>query len=599
MSPAPLPRIQPLPAGVVNKIAAGEVIERPASVLKELLENAVDAGARQIQVVLEQGGTQLVRVVDDGCGIPPDQLPLAVASHATSKIRSADDLFAVGTLGFRGEALASIAAVSQLRLRSRVADDAAGAELSVYGGQVDPVAPCAAATGTSVEVRNLFFNTPVRRKFLRTTQTELGHATEAFTRIALGYPELQLELLHNERSLLQLPAVTDWRLRIETLFGRELADGLIAVASDDGSIRLSGYVADPRHSRSHNKMQYLFLNGRHIRDRSLQHALGEAYRGLLLGGRFPICFLRCEMPADWVDVNVHPTKLEVRFQDSGRLYSQLLGMLRSRFLCTDLTTRIGTVPAAVSDSATAAPLAQPPVTAVDPQQVASRRQQILQWTRSTPVPLPGSPPRDAFPPTAPTGPPRPTPTATTALQAHNRYLVTTSEDGLVIIDQHALHERILYEQLRDRVLAGQLEMQRLLVPQPVHLTPTEAAAVLQQQSLLAELGIQIEPFGGDTVLISGYPAMLANLDPPELLREIAAQLAEGKRAPDRRDLLDEMLHMVSCKAAIKAGDHLSAEEIQALLEHRHLVQDAHHCPHGRPTTLVFTREELDRRFKRI
>ena len=524
-----------------------------------------------------------------------------MASHATSKIRSADDLFAVATLGFRGEALASIAAVSQLRLRSRVADDAAGAELSVYGGQVDAVAPCAAAPGTSVEVRNLFFNTPVRRKFLRTTQTELGHATEAFTRIALAHPEIQLELLHNERSLLQLPAVTDWRLRIETLFGRELADTLIAVASDDGSIRLSGYVADPSHSRSHNKMQYLFLNGRHIRDRSLQHALGEAYRGLLLGGRFPICFLRCEMPADWVDVNVHPTKLEVRFQDSGRLYSQLLGMLRSRFLSTDLTTRIGTVPAAASDSATAAPIAPPPAMAVDPQQVASRRQQILDWTRSTPVPPPASTPRDAFPPTPPTVPPRPTPTATTtaALQAHNRYLVTTSEDGLVIIDQHALHERILYEQLRDRVLAGQLEMQRLLVPQPVHLTPTEAAAVLQQQSLLAELGIQIEPFGGDTVLISGYPAMLANLDPPELLREIAAQLAEGKRAPDRRDLLDEMLHMVSCKAAIKAGDHLSAEEIQALLEHRHLVQDAHHCPHGRPTTLVFTREELDRRFKRI
>ncbi len=454
--------------------------------------------------------------------------------------------------------------------------------------------PARQPPGTSVEVRNLFFNTPVRRKFLRTTPTELGHATEAFTRIALAHPEIQLELLHNDRSLLQLPAVADWRLRIATLFGRELAEALIAVESDDGSIHLSGYVADPSHSRSHNKMQYLFLNGRHIRDRSLQHALGEAYRGLLLGGRFPICFLRCEMPAEWVDVNVHPTKLEVRFQDGGRVYSQLLGMLRSRFLSTDLTTRISPV----AEFAASADLTDTPPAAVDPQQVATRRQQILDWARGTPVQPPAAAPSEAAVVAAAAPVHHATP-ATTALQAHNRYLVTTSDDGVVIIDQHALHERILYEQLRQKVLSGRLEMQRLLVPQPVNLTPTEAAAVLQQQPLLGELGLQIEPFGGDTVLISGYPAMLANLDPAELLREIAAQLAEGKRPPDRRDLLDEMLHMVACKAAIKAGDHLSPEEIQALLEHRHLVQDAHHCPHGRPTTLVFTREELDRRFKRI
>ncbi len=594
------PRIERLSPSVVNKIAAGEVIERPASVVKELLENAVDAHARQIELVLEQGGIELIRVTDDGCGIPEDQLLLALASHATSKIRSADDLFAVSTLGFRGEALASIAEVSALRLRSRVADAPGAAEVSVRGGQISDVVPCAAAPGTSIEVRQLFFNTPVRRKFLRTPQTELSHATEAFIRMALAHPECQFTLHHQQRTLYDLPAGTDWRERIAALFGRELADALIWVENEDGPIRLAGYVANPSHSRSHSKMQYLFLNGRPVRDRSLQHALGEAYRGLLLGGRYPICFLRCDLPADQVDVNVHPTKLEVRFQDGGRIYSLLLGTLRSRFLSTDLTVRVAPPPTQPTDGPMRLEAALP--AAIDPEQAEAVRQRVLDWARrgATPSPPPltevaprPEPYRPRMPEAEPASP-RPS-----ALQAHNRYLVTTSDDGVVIIDQHALHERILYEQLRQKVLSGALEVQRLLVPQPVDLTSTEAAAVMENQTLLAELGIQVEPFGGDTILVSGYPALLANLDPTQLLQQVAQQLVEGQRPPERRDLLDELLHTISCKAAIKAGDQLSPEEISALLEHRHLVHDAHHCPHGRPTTLVFTREELDRRFKRI
>jgi DNA mismatch repair protein MutL len=594
------PRIERLSPSVVNKIAAGEVIERPASVVKELLENAVDAEARQIEVALEKGGIELVRVTDDGCGIPEDQLGLALASHATSKIRSADDLFAVCTLGFRGEALASIAEVSSLRLRSRVAGAPGAAELSVRGGQHSEVVPCAAAPGTCMEVRQLFFNTPVRRKFLRTPQTELSHATEAFIRVALAHPECQFTLQHHQRTLYDLPAGTDWRERIAALFGRDLADALIWVESEDGPIRLAGYVANPSHSRSHSKMQYLFLNGRPVRDRSLQHALGEAYRGLLLSGRFPICFLRCDLPADQVDVNVHPTKLEVRFQDGGRIYSLLLGTLRSRFLSTDLTVR---VTPSTKEAADGAPRIEPPSpAAIDPAQAEAVRQRVLNWARRGAAPPP--PPLDAVMPRPEASSPRvpeaePASRRPSALQAHNRYLVTTSEDGVEIIDQHALHERILYEQLRQKALSGALEVQRLLVPQPVDLTSTEAAAVIEHQALLAELGIQVEPFGGDTVLVSGYPALLANLDPTQLLQQVAQQLVEGQRLPERRDLLDQLLHTISCKAAIKAGDHLSPEEISALLEHRHLVHDAHHCPHGRPTTLVFTREELDRRFKRI
>jgi DNA mismatch repair protein MutL len=355
----------------VNKIAAGEVIERPASVVKELLENSVDAGATRIDVALGQGGTDLIRVVDNGCGLAADDLPLAVASHATSKITTADDLFRVGTFGFRGEALASIAEVSQLVIRSRLDSADAGHEVEVTGGVRREVAPCGCPPGTSIEIRNLFYNTPVRRKFLRASQTEIGHATEAFTRIALAQPQIHFTLRHNDKLLFDLPPTGQWRERIAALFGRDLEAGLIPLDNRDEDVRLAGFVADPQHSRANNRMQYLLLNGRFIRDRALQHALGEAYRGLLLGGRFPIAVLRLEMPAEAVDVNVHPTKLEVRFADSGRIYSLLLGTIRKKFLATDLTARVHSV----------AGDAQPGAEAADATAVSEHRRALVDWAK--------------------------------------------------------------------------------------------------------------------------------------------------------------------------------------------------------------------------
>ncbi|MCU0979112.1 MAG: DNA mismatch repair endonuclease MutL, partial [Pirellulaceae bacterium] len=364
--------IRLLSPSVINKIAAGEVIERPASVVKELMENSVDAGARRIDVAVEKGGTELVRVADDGGGIKADQLLLAVASHATSKIAGADDLFDVRTLGFRGEALASIAEISQFLIRSRPRAEEAGAQLEVRGGQAGSIVPCGCPVGSVIEVRQLFFNTPVRRKFLRATQTEMGHVTEAFIRIALVHPQIHFTLQHNDRPVYDLPAVDSWRERILTFFGGEIGQALIPVASDDGKVRLTGYVADPNYSRANNRMQYLFLNGRHIRDRSLQHALGEAYRGLLLSGRSPIAFIRLEMPADLVDVNVHPTKLEVRFQDGGRIYSQLLSALRQKFLSTDLTARVKPAPL---------PADTDPAGALDQTRAAQHRDELVQWAQ--------------------------------------------------------------------------------------------------------------------------------------------------------------------------------------------------------------------------
>lgn len=661
-------RIQQLPARVVNQIAAGEVIERPASLVKELVENALDAGANRVDVSLERGGADLVRVSDDGGGIDPEDLVLAVSPHATSKLRGAEDLFRVATLGFRGEALASIAEVSRLTLRSRLPEATTGWQLEVDGGQRSEPAPCGCPTGTAIEVRDLFFNTPVRRKFLRATQTELAHASEAFTRVALAYPQVHFTLRHHDRPVFDLPPADPWLERIAQIYGRDLARSLIWVESQDAETRLWGYVAEPTQSRSHARMQYLFLNGRHIRDRALQHALSEAYRGLLLGGRYPIAFLALDLPPDQVDVNVHPTKLEVRFQDSGRLYSQLLGTLRNKFLTTDLHAQFRVDSRGLA-GAPAGPtqdsrfergtqgVAEQQLVDWAREQLAARRgplggepagsepatsQRELELTGAQHAPLSlhelppellalaqpsaaaalGASPSDearepltqGYEPVlqAPHGASSIAAAArsampsaahgvrsSAALQIHNRYLITESDEGVVVIDQHALHERILYEEIRQRVLAGALETQRLLVPEPVDLAPAERAAVLEHAELLGQLGVEIMPFGGSTVLVSSYPAMLRRVAPAELVRGLAEQLVGGGKKPDRRDLLDELLHLMSCKAAIKAGDPLSGDEIAALLARRHLVQDAHHCPHGRPTALVFTREQLDRQFQRI
>jgi DNA mismatch repair protein MutL len=639
-----MPVIRQLPQSVVNKIAAGEVIERPASVVKELLENSLDAGSTRIDVTLGQGGLDLIRVTDNGCGLSPEQMPLALASHATSKIHDADDLFSVATFGFRGEALASIAEVSHLRLRSRPHDSEQAAELEVIGGKSSPITPCGAAPGTMIEIRNLFFNTPVRRKFMRATQTEIGHCSEAFTRIALAHERVHFTLRHNDRTLFDLPPVADWRERIAALCGRDLERSLIEVRNGDLDVELSGFVCDPQQSRSNNRMQYVFLNGRHIRDRALQHALGEAYRGLLLHGRFPIGFLRLNMPADYVDVNVHPTKLEVRFQDSGRIYSLVLGTIRKKFLSTDLTAKVkdadhdaetaGLNPAALEahrrelvDWAKGALASQndaAPNEALQPQSLAAGTAVLeedaqgtldLQFARAEGASLhlntlnrewPAAG-REPSPLAAQVGalahPPQRTPAPPPSIshlgfQIHNRYLVTQTDEGMVVIDQHALHERILYERVRAKVMNGKLESQRLLVPEPVTLPPNEVAAALENKALLAQLGMEVEPFGGDTVLLSSYPAMLANLGPAEMLRQVVDQIVAGGKSPDRRDLLNDLLNMIACKAAIKAGDRLAPEEITALLEQREHYQDTHHCPHGRPTALVFSREELDRRFKR-
>jgi len=611
-----MPRIEQLSTSIINKIAAGEVIERPASAVKELIENAVDAGATRVDITIEEGGSHLIRVVDNGHGIAADQMELAIASHATSKIRSADDLFSVRTLGFRGEALASISEVSQMTLRSRTAEEEVGNILEINGGQRSGLRPTGCPTGTLVEVRNLFYNTPVRRKYLKTVQTEMGHITEAFTRIALAYCDVHFSIKHNDRLMHDLPVVDNWKDRLAHFFGRDLAQGLIWVESEIDDVVISGYVANPTFFRSHTRMQFLFLNGRHIRDRSLQHALGESYRGLLIHGRYPIAFLKMDMPAEMVDVNVHPTKLEVRFQDSRKMYSQVLSTIRNKFLATDLTARVRDAgqddEQAVSTNLASETRQQfdfksAPATsdawgigARSPRMPDSFRQ-ALDSTNITSATLTEQP----ADPSQMSSEIQDSPAvfnsagqSSWGIQIQNRYIITEDERGMLVIDQHALHERILYEQIRKKVLAGELEIQRLLVPEPVTLASAECALVLEQQDQLRQLGLEVEAFGGDTVLVSSYPAMLRRVRIEELLRSmIEIMIVDGEQL-DKRDLLDELMHMMSCKGAVKAGDSLTSDEIESLLEWRGLCQDSHHCPHGRPTSLVFTQDELDKRFQR-
>ena len=598
-------RIEKLPQSVVNRIAAGEVVERPASVVKELLENALDAGPGRIDVDLEQGGVALVRIVDDGCGIPADELPLAVTAHATSKLRTADDLERISTLGFRGEALASIGEVSRLTLRSRQ-PGGTGASLTVDGGRMGEVLPDGCAVGTTVEVRQLFGNVPARRAFLRAAQTEWSHAAEAFTRTALAHPGVAFTLSHQPsasgrpRRVHDLPVASGWRERIGGLFGLELADRLLEVEADDGEIAVSGFVGRPEDDMASGRLQHLFVAGRPFRDRSILHAIQEAYRGLLLSGRQPIAFLRFDLPAEAVDVNVHPAKIEVRFREPARLYRLVLSALRSRFLLGGTGTQLVPPKRPMPPEPIATPRAEPqlpfpawnPVPAPRALAPATPAATAVRETEH-PVPAAASVPAWEIDEARTVG------SAGRAIQMHDRYIVVETDAGIEVIDQHALHERLLYERFKAAVARGGLEIQPLVVPERIDLPPDDLELVREHADMLGRAGMRVEPFGGPTVIVSSKPALAGATSAAHLLREVLDRLASAAAAGDSPALLvDEILHGMACKAAIKAGDPLSQPEVESLVRDRRLVPESHHCPHGRPTSLTLSRQDLDRQFRR-
>jgi DNA mismatch repair protein MutL len=597
-----MPRIVQLSPQIVARIAAGEVIERPASVMKEMLENSIDAGSTRIDVEIGQGGLDCVRVVDDGCGIDADDLALAFAAHATSKLRSADDLATIGTLGFRGEGLASIGAVAQVSLQSRPAGADRGSEIRCDGGVLGEVRPWNGASGTRIEVRHLFFNTPGRRKFLRGPSTEMGHVSEVFTRLALSQLGLHFTLSHNGRRLHDIPASAGLLDRVAAFYGDDLRGQLRAVEGEHQGMTLGGYVADPICERGGTQMQYVFVNGRWIRDRFISQALQEAYRGLLLTGKHPVAFLFLDVPPDAVDVNVHPTKAEVRFCQPGQVQHLVQTAVRAALRGKDLT----------------APFRLPPAAPLVLTQVPTQTAMAFSAPpRSSPVPAPRlvfaptptptlatpAPPASIPAPSAERRVVAPTPNVAAeppakAVQMHDMYLLVEVPEGVLVIDQHALHERILFERLKARFAAGKIDVQKLLIPEPIDLPPAQAALLLEHRADLADLGLEIDDFGGGTILLGGYPHLLGKKPPGEILRAVAEQLSAGERVPSREAMLNDLMALMACHSAVRAGDRLSAEQVRSLAAERHLAQDSHHCPHGRPSSLLFTRGELDRQFRR-
>jgi DNA mismatch repair protein MutL len=669
-----MPLIQVLPDLLVNKIAAGEVIERPASVVKELVENSLDAGATRIEVAIEQGGQKLIRITDDGGGMEPEDLALSIRPHATSKIRREEDLFAIQTMGFRGEALPSIGAVSQLRILSRRRDADSAHEIRVSGDTFEPIRVAAGAPGTTVEVRELFFNVPARQKFLRSPQTEMGHITEQLAKIALVHPRVEFRLTHNGRLVHHLRSAEAMRSRIADFYGREMADALLEVHRDERGLNIVGYIAPPTHSRSAAKWQYLFLNGRFIRDRFVTAAVREAYRGLMDPSRHPVFFLALEIDPANVDVNVHPTKSEVRWRDSNMLYSQILSALRDRFLNADLTPALNT-DRATSDTPgigdresgmddLTGPASETPDTrsptpdtrspAPDSDDADHRREQIRQsmaefFKRATPIggsagrPLSPYNPRPAFdsrPIPAPRGtgnefrnptdtrfpttdprPPIPDPRvpaspspllplppspalsssslpAAPTLQVHRCYLITETPDGLLIIDQHALHERILFEQLSEQFSRGPLESQRLLLPETIDVSPDQVSIIESHEDTLHRLGLELSAYGPGAIAVHAAPSLLKPERTREFIVDLLDRLADRQAPASTEMLTNDLLAMMACKAAVKAGDPLSQEEIAALMAKRALVDRSTNCPHGRPTSLRLTIADLERQFKR-
>lgn len=640
-------RIKPLATLVANQIAAGEVVERPASVVKELVENALDAGATRIVVELEAGGIELVRITDDGSGIEPEDLPLAIAPHATSKISEASDLDHIGTLGFRGEALASIASVARVSIRSRTRAHAGAMVLEVEGTTHGPAKPAAGAVGTSVSVRNLFFNTPARRKFLRTVQTEKERCVDVFEQLALAHPAVGFTLVVDGRIAQEHASGQGPRQRVLSVLGKEVESQMVEVHADRfddaRGLALWGLAGLPSLARGSVKGQHVFVNGRAIKDRTIQHAISEAYRGLIEPGRHPTLVLMLALSPEGVDVNVHPQKAEVRFRDGSMVHSTVLRSLREALARADLTPSVGTLrPTAAwgppkvdllgaSASSTGLPLLDggAPAPGVSAAKFAAyfsrfspgREQMALslaeadqELRRKEDASGAGAKRSDGADGAdglgrgdALSAAVQPAKTISggdaALLQVHNSYVVTQDEQGVVIIDQHALHERAMFEYLTQRVLAGNLESQRLLMPVVVRASGAASAALLGAEGLLARIGLEVGLMGDGAVAVQAFPSFLLERGVEvgefveELLHKAEAGELDGAKAGAEHALRD-VLDMMACKAAIKAGDHLTPMELAELVKLREDVERSSNCPHGRPTSIRLTLRELERLFGR-
>jgi DNA mismatch repair protein MutL len=589
------PEIRILSDAVINKIAAGEVVDRPASAVKELVENALDAGARDIRVDLVGGGRQAVVVTDDGVGMTCDGALLAIERHATSKIRDVDDIERVATLGFRGEALAALAAVSRFTLTTRPRDEEAGVEITVSGGRVLDVREVGCPVGTTVAVRNLFFNVPARRKFLRSEQTELAHARQAFLVHALAHPDVAWTLRVDEREVYRLPGGSSLDERVRQLFGPDFSTGLRPVAGEREGVRVSGLAGLPQITRADRSEQYIFVNGRPASAPVIGYAVQEAYQALIPRGRHPVLFLFIELPPGEVDVNVHPTKKEVRFRHVGRVRDAIVESLRAAIALSE--SRTTPIPELL-----AAARAAPALRVVDmPELPAFPYPRLDPTTEAAPsagAPSPGSGGPSADSAAAGARAQGPWSWCRVMGQAGGLYVVLETEDGLILMDPHAAHERVLFERFMQGLLRRNIKSQGLLAPESVDLTPERAQRVRDNMELLREMGFGIAEFGGDSFVVDALPSFLGPVSAASVVGEIAGSLDRGGRRAGTERWAEEQIAMAACKAAVKARDRLTVQEIECLVRDLANCEMPYTCPHGRPTLIYMGFDELRRKFGR-
>lgn len=601
-------RIKILPENLTNKIAAGEVVERPASVVKELLENALDAGATDLVVEIEGGGKRLIRVTDNGCGMSRDDALLALERHATSKILSESDLEGIATLGFRGEALPSIASVSRFTMASRETDNIEGSEIYAEGGKIREVKACGMASGTIVTIRNVFFNTPARLKFLKSPETEAGHAGDLVTRIALSRPDVRFTYLSDGKTVIKA-AAGDLASRVAALLGRGIGNSLYPVEYDDGYLRVDGLVSSPDCCRSAPSHVYTFINGRFVRDKVVQHAVMAAYRPVLEQGRYPVVVLFVGIGPGEVDVNVHPTKHEIRFRQQGRAHDAICAAIESVLRRTPWIRETGTV--------FAVPPPVPKSPPVSEQKVAEVRELLATYGSSLRRDETGfgnggasyavgvaSEPAAARNPPENTMPPGFDESAgyfsslSVIGQFQAQYILCQDSEGLVIIDQHAAHERVVFERLRREFFDGGVAVQKLLFPETLEFSFAESAVLGGSADELGRLGFDLESFGGRTWLLKGVPQLLAGHDHVRTLRDMVSEIQELGKSRKLAEEVDELLSTIACHSVVRGAHALTRSEIQALLEQMDATDFAGSCPHGRPVFRKITLSEIERMFKR-
>nr|WP_282580200.1 DNA mismatch repair endonuclease MutL [Natroniella sulfidigena] len=597
---------------VANKIAAGEVIERPASVVKELVENSIDAGSTRIKVKVEDGGKKLIQVVDDGEGMAAEDAKLAFERHATSKVKEANDLFALRTLGFRGEALSSIAAVSRLKLTTKREDSLSGIKLRIVGGAVEKEESCGCQVGTNILVKDLFFNTPVRYKYLRQTSTEIGHISDIINRLSLAYPEISFSLEHNGRQLLETTGNGNLLDVIFNIYGRDVAKDMIKVDYQQDYMKLTGFISKPTTTRSSRKHHSYFVNGRFIKSALMSKAVEEAYHTLLTINRHPIVVLKLKLNPILVDVNVHPTKLKAKFSRGNIVYKVVKDGVIKAIKGSDLIPKLElkednkqedevkkepkkqeyqqkNLNLTTEAKKTGSKPNYNQETKQESKEVRAKKIERLfggiEDSKGEQIQEESSQYNEEDLSLVPIG------------QIHQSYIIAQGVDGMYVIDQHAAHERVIYQQLLQKYKEEQVKIQELLLPLKLDLTHQEAQLLAEKEEQLAKFGFLLEEFGGNSYLIQGVPVQLYKLDDQELILDTIYKLIEELDFKEEHHFAEQVLIMLSCKAAVKAGTKLSVKEMSSLLAdiEEYQVQT---CPHGRPVLMHLSQHELEKKFKR-